>query len=107
MVYQIRKQLAAVKERKLQNLDEDAVREILGELENEAAAEADGKQLDSKRKAKNKVQQRLAQERKAEARNKAASTSSSKKGKAVDDDEDEDDLLKFAKGSRQSKNKNQ
>jgi Skp family chaperone for outer membrane proteins len=109
-VFQIRKSLAAAKEEKLKKLDESAIREILG-AEDDLDAEGAKKKKDSDqskaKRAKAKVQQRLAQERKAENRSKdasAASAASSRKKKGGDDEDDvdEDDLLMFAKGSRQT-----
>lgn len=86
------------REKKLQNLDEDAIRDMIG-LEDD---EADGKKkkeqaktASARQKARNKVQQRLASEKKAEAK---------KKGGGGDGDEgdgdDDDNLAMFAKGSR-------
>jgi hypothetical protein len=110
--FQIRKSLAAAREEKLKKLDESAIREILG-AEDDLDAEGAKKKKDSDqskaKRAKAKVQQRLAQERKAENRSKDASAAASasassrkKKGGDDEDDVDEDDLLMFAKGSRQT-----
>lgn len=90
--------LLSGRERKLQNLDEKAMQEIMRSIiteeeENDVNAgnKSNGKkkQVDAQ-KAKSKVQQRLAQEKK------------SKKQDKEDDDEDmsDEDLVKFAKGSR-------
>jgi len=84
-----------VKEKKLQNLDESAIRDIVGSLEEEEAAK-DKAEAKKKQKAKSKVQQRLASERKAEARNKVSSKEEDDEG----DDEDDDDLGKFVTGSK-------
>ena len=113
-VFQIRKTIAAAKEEKLKKLDESAIREILGAEDDQDAEGAKKKKASDQskaHKAKAKVQQRLAQERKAENRTKdssaatTASNSKKKKGGDDEDDVDEDDLLMFAKGSRQTKSK--
>jgi uncharacterized protein HemX len=104
--WQIRKLLAARREKRLQKLDEKAIQEILGVADEETETKRRAEQAKAK-KAKTKVHQRLAQERKAEGRSgggagEAAAGKSKKKGGArEDDEEDENDLLKFAKGSRQ------
>lgn len=112
-VFQIRRKIAARKEEKLQKLDESAIREILGAEDDQDAEGAKRKKesdLGKAKKAKAKVQQRLAQERKAENRSKELSAAAAKKKKGPkggddEDDVDEDDLLMFAKGSRQTKSK--
>jgi MprA protease rhombosortase-interaction domain-containing protein len=111
VAFQIRKTLAAQKEEKLKRLDESAIREILGaEDDQDAKGAKQKKDADhtKAKKAKAKVQQRLAQERKAENRSKESSSAAAatkKKGGNDEDDVDEDDLLMFAKGSRQAKSK--
>jgi len=109
VAFQIRKTVAAQKEEKLKRLDESAIREILGaEDDQDAKGAKQKKDADhtKAKKAKAKVQQRLAQERKAENRSKEPSSATTKKkGGNDDDDVDEDDLLMFAKGSRQTKAK--
>jgi lipopolysaccharide export LptBFGC system permease protein LptF len=112
VVSQIRKQIAAKKEQKLQKLDEEAIQEILGAEDAEASNSKKQAALQAAKtkKAKNKVQQRLAQERKAENRSSIAQAGTKKKKKGGGDEEeevDETDLIKFAKGSRQAKTKNQ
>jgi predicted component of type VI protein secretion system len=92
----------AERDEKLVKLDEGTIQDLIGELEaendkeNEAAATL---------KAKNKVQARLAHERKAAAK-KASQT---KKGKQREDDDDDevDDLTAFVKGgaAKQKKSK--
>jgi len=89
--------LLSGRERKLQNLDEKAMQEIMRSIITEEENDVNAgnknngkkKQIDIQ-KAKNKVQQRLANEKK------------SKKQEKEDDDEDmsDEDLVKFAKGSR-------
>jgi hypothetical protein len=74
---------------KLTNLDEKAIQDLIGEItKNEKVDDV------AVKKAKNKVQQRLAQERKvAESKSKAKKS----KPQGDDDDLDADDLLTFAK----------
>jgi uncharacterized protein HemX len=102
--WQIRKLLAARREKRLQKLDEKAIQEILGVADEETETKRRAEQAKAK-KAKTKVHQRLAQERKAEGRSggaAAAAAAGKKKGGAREEDEDDEtDLLKFAKGSRQ------
>ena len=90
------------REKKLQNLDDKAIRDILGDEDKE-----DNKNNDSEaktKKAKKKVELRLAQERKAANRQ---SNGKKSKDKADDDEDDDEDLTAFAKGSRPSKAKKQ
>jgi hypothetical protein len=83
-------------EKKLTNLDENAIRDLIGEEdEEETKAAKDAKN----KKAVAKVQARLAQERKQAEKNKK------KKPKAKDDEANDDDFLRFAKGSRPVKAK--
>jgi hypothetical protein len=88
------------REKKLTNLDERAIQDLVGELEEDETAAEDAK----KQKATKKVQARLAHEAKSEAK-KAKSKPTKKKGQKADDDEDmdEDDLLRFAKPSNNKK----
>lgn len=75
------------KEQKLQNLDEGAIRDIVGDEVDDGKNAKNPSKIDKQR---NKVKSRLAQE--------------AKKGKSTnvvdDDDVDDDDIAKFAKGSR-------
>jgi hypothetical protein len=95
--------LSLEREKKLTNLDENAIRDLVGEFDKEdepdKAAEASKKQ-----KATNKVQARLAQEKKADA--KKAASKKKKKGKGADDDDDmdEDDLSRFANPTKAKTN---
>jgi len=95
----------AEREKRLQSLDENAIKDIVGIAQDELdadrkkAEEAKNKQL---QKAKYKVQQRLASEKKAEAR-KANSTKKKKKGGGGDDTDDDEDLSVFAKASTKKK----
>jgi hypothetical protein len=81
------------RDKKLVELDEGTIQKLVGELELEEDKENDTAALTQK--AKNKVQARLAQERKAELRK----ASQGKKGKqqADDDDDETEDLAVFAK----------
>jgi len=94
---------SAEKEKKLQNLDENAIQDILG---TEEALDEEKKKADAKKKqkAKNKVQQRLASEKKAEARKTGQAAKKSKGGDENDAAED-DDLAMFAKGAREKTGK--
>jgi hypothetical protein len=112
VLWQIRKQLRTLREKKLLKLDEKAIQEILGEADEETDARKQA-ELTKAKKAKNKLHQRLAEQRKAENR-KLSETSGGaavgkkkKKDAQEEEDVDEADLIKFAKGSRTAKSKNQ
>jgi hypothetical protein len=73
--------------KKLTNLDDSAIKELIGEYDKEE--KVDDAAI---RKAKHRVKQRLAQERKAESKQKKGG----KGGRGDNDDIDTDDLLMFA-----------
>mmetsp|Transcript_1038 Transcript_1038/g.1302 ORF Transcript_1038/g.1302 Transcript_1038/m.1302 type:complete len:152 (-) Transcript_1038:778-1233(-) len=99
--FQLKSTLRKHKEKKLQNLDEDFVRELAGdpdEADKIKAAEIAAKT----RKAKVKLEQRLAQERKVKAKQQDAKK---KKNSSKVADDDDDEYETFAKGSRKKKSK--
>ena len=89
------------RDNKLVKLDESTIKNLIGELE----AENDKENVAAAtQKAKNKVQARLAQERKAAA--KQAGQSKKKGKQAADDDDDElDNLATFVKGASDKQKK--
>lgn len=91
------------RDKKLVELDEGTIQNLIGELEAENDKENEAAAVTQK--AKNKVQARLAQERKAAA--KKASQSSKKSKQAEDDDDDEIDsnLATFAKSGADKQKK--
>jgi len=96
-LFQIRSHIQAHKAKKLETLDEDFVNELAGEddTEKKRQEEAAAKQ----RKAKAKLEQRLAQEKKALKRK--AGTKKKKGNDAADEDGDEvDALMAFANSKK-------
>mmetsp|Transcript_10611 Transcript_10611/g.16254 ORF Transcript_10611/g.16254 Transcript_10611/m.16254 type:complete len:96 (-) Transcript_10611:649-936(-) len=91
------------KNKKLENLDEDFVRDLAGDPDEDKKAK-EALAAEKTRKAKAKLEQRLAQERKANAKQQNGKKKK-KKGSAGDDDEDDDALDAFYKGSKNKKNK--
>jgi len=87
--------------KKLVTLDESAIQDLIGE--DEAEKENGDKAASAIQKAKNKVQARLAQERKAAA--KQAGKKKKKGGAAVEDDDDDSNLETFAKIATSKKKK--
>mmetsp|Transcript_15190 Transcript_15190/g.29024 ORF Transcript_15190/g.29024 Transcript_15190/m.29024 type:complete len:137 (-) Transcript_15190:149-559(-) len=94
IIYQIRSQMIAQRNKKLENLDhvmdDKAIQDLIGDEDNSAKAKKEAEI----RKQKAKVEARLAQEKKAA--NKKASTKK-KKGTDDDDMDDEDAMATFAK----------
>jgi len=97
LAWQLQLQMRTRKEEKLTNLDEDAVRDILGEEEEKDRLQ---KEEDAKNrlKAKNSLKLRLAQERKARSGKKHNQQSTG------DDDEDDAALNTFANKGATKKN---
>jgi hypothetical protein len=96
-----------VSDKKLTNLDEGRIQDIIGELEDDETEEDKENSNDATtttaaalQKAKHRVQLRLAMEKKAEARK-----ASGKKGGVVDDNDDVADLTAFAKNATTTKSK--
>lgn len=89
------------RDNKLVKLDESTIQGLIGELE--ADSDKDNAAAASQ-KAKNKVQARLALEKKAAAKQAAQSK---KKGKNAEDDDNDDldDLATFAKGATNKRKK--
>lgn len=84
------------------NLDENAIRDLIGDDDDDDAKAAD----EATKQKVAKVQARLAWEAKQEAQKANSKKNRNKKKQAVvDDDEEVDDLLRFAKGSRPVKAK--
>jgi type IV secretory pathway VirB10-like protein len=87
-------------DKKLENLDEDFIKELAGDNDQDDKKKADQEAVKS-RKAKAKLEQRLAQERKEQ--NKQTNSGKHKtKGTSGEDDEDEA-LETFVKGTRGKK----
>jgi hypothetical protein len=89
------------RDKKLVNLDEGAIQSIIGELEEDETPDAGANKNSAAIKAKNRVQARLALEKKL-ANKKAARTGKSS-GDGEDDDEDIGDLTAIAKPSSKKK----
>mmetsp|Transcript_17897 Transcript_17897/g.26541 ORF Transcript_17897/g.26541 Transcript_17897/m.26541 type:complete len:143 (-) Transcript_17897:268-696(-) len=88
----IRAQIQKLKNKKLEKLDEDMVRELVGEDDSDdIKKEAEAKKS---RQAKARLEQRLAAERKSAAKSQQGKKGKKKKGK---DDDDDEDLSAFAK----------
>ena len=89
------------KHTKLSKLDESTIQDLAGD--EDTAEQTKKKDLAAKqRKAQNKLQMRLAQEKKADKRKQAAS----KKEQEVEEmDDDDDAMLTFVKGSRDASKK--
>ncbi|KAL7579051.1 hypothetical protein ACA910_019090 [Epithemia clementina (nom. ined.)] len=82
--YQIRNQMLAQRNEKLEKMDDKTIKALIAEEEEKELSQA--KQQKQQKKALNKVQARLAKERKLEAKN-----NNDKKGGAANDEDDDDD----------------
>jgi hypothetical protein len=88
--------ISTEREKKLQNMDDQAMVDLALELEGDDTNDNDTKKKKLQQKKKAKVEQRLAAERKKFAKNKNQAD--------ADDDGDDDNLETFAKGPTKKKN---
>mmetsp|Transcript_2340 Transcript_2340/g.3467 ORF Transcript_2340/g.3467 Transcript_2340/m.3467 type:complete len:148 (+) Transcript_2340:144-587(+) len=100
LFFQLKSTVKKHKNKKLENLDEDFVNDLAGDPDEEKKAK-EALAAEKARKAKAKLEQRLAQERKANAKQQTGKKK--KKGKSADDDEE--DLDAFVKDTKNKKNK--
>mmetsp|Transcript_29887 Transcript_29887/g.49304 ORF Transcript_29887/g.49304 Transcript_29887/m.49304 type:complete len:152 (-) Transcript_29887:816-1271(-) len=98
LLFQLRSRVKAHKDQKLEVLDEDLVKELAGDDEEADKLKAQENAVKA-RKAKNKLEQRLAIEAK-QARQNNGTKKKKKKGKNAGDGDDDEDLDTFVKGSR-------
>ncbi|KAI2490042.1 hypothetical protein MHU86_24535 [Fragilaria crotonensis] len=87
LVFLVKSQMKALKNKKLQNLDEDFIKDLAGDTEEEAKAKQEAEAAKA-RKAKAKLEQRLAIEQKKLRQMNGEKKKKKKKG-ADNDDEDE------------------
>ena len=93
----------AVREKKIENMDETDIDDLAKELEDEDADAAKKKEEEDLKLKKKKA--RLAERLAAEQRKEEKAAKRGKKKSQNDDDDDDGEMATFAKGSRNSKKK--